>query len=802
MTIHRRNPRRARRSILTLETCEARLLMATAPPLGMATGFAVLGSSTVTSTGATNVVGDVGVSPGTSITGLTAGQVTGTIYAGGPVAAQAEADANTAYDVLAAEPVDTILSGQDLGGMTLTPGVYQYGSSAQLSGALTFDAQGNSNAIFVIQIGSTLMTTSESSVTLIGDARENNIFWQVGSSATIGTGTAFQGNLIASASITLTTGATLDNGRALALNGAVTMDTNSISNAFTSPLTITADDQTSVYGAPLMPLTASYNGFTDGDTSASLTTLPTLSTNASASSPVGTYNIFASNAVDQNYTFSYIVGTYTITPATLTITADGQTKVYGAALPTLTASYSGFVNDETFFDLTTLPTLSTTATTSSPVGTYSITAIGAVDSNYTFNYVTGSLDVTPASLTITADGQTSVTGAALPTLTASYTGFVNGDTSNSLTTQPSLSTTATTSSPVGTYSITAGGAVDPDYSISYVAGNLTVTPSITTGTVYLDLNASGMRDEGEPGLAGRVVFLDLNHDGTLDAGDPTATTDADGNFTLNNNTAGTGPVLEATDQDTSDRYVVDQAVTNIDGTVAIGVVPISPIAPVPVIPDPFSATPSSDANTAYVDSLYLAVLGRVGGVDEVGGWLVRMNAGMTDPEVAFHFENSMEHRQVQVQSYYEDFLHRAPDSTSVGWVDDLMAGVSEETIVEDFLNSTEYQAAHQDSTTFIDDLYTDVLGRQGDTSGVAGWQARLTSGLSREMIVNDFVESTEADNQIVVSDYTAFLHRQPEQGAAEMWVNMLEAPDGSATRVAVDILAGPEFDQDAMTVQA
>ena len=132
---------------------------------------------------------------------------------------------------------------------------------------------------------------------------------------------------------------------------------------------------------------------------------------------------------------------------------------------------------------------------------------------------------------------------------------------------------------------------------------MTVIPSVITGTVYLDLNASGVLDAGEPGMAGRVVFLDLNHDGTLDAGDPTATTDADGNFTLTNSTTGTGPVLEATDQDTSDRYVVDQSVTNVDGTVDIGVVPISPIAPVPVIPDPFSATPSGDANTAYVQSL-------------------------------------------------------------------------------------------------------------------------------------------------------------------------------------------------------
>ncbi len=802
MTDRHRNPRRIRRSMLTLEACEARVLMATAPPLGTAAGFAILGTSTVTSTGATAIVGDVGLSPGTSITGLTSGQVTGTIYAGGPVAAQAEADANTAYNDLAGEPVDTLLSGQDLGGKTLTPGVYRYTSTAQLSGNLTFDAQGNSNAIFVIQIGSTLMTTSDSSVSLINDARANNIYWQVGSSATIATGTAFKGNILAAVSITLTTGVSIHNGRALALDGAVTMDTNSLSNAFTSPLTITADDQTSVYGAATQPLTASYNGFIDGDTSASLTTLPTLTTTATATSPAGTYPIFASGAVDSNYIFSYDIGTYTITPAPLTITADDQTSVYGAALPALTASYTGLVNDDTSANLTTPPTLSTTAIAGSPVGTYVITAAGAVDSNYTINFDTGTLTVTPATLTITANDQTSAIGAALPLLTANYNGFVGDDSSASLTTLPTLSTTATDSSPIGTYPITAAGAVDPNYTISYVAGTLTVTPALVSGMVYLDLNASGTQDVGENGLAARAVFLDLNHDGKLDAGDPTAVTDASGNFTLSNSTLATGPVLESTGQDFYGRYVVDQTVTNIDGSVSIGVVAISPVAPVPVIPDAFSATPSVDANTAYVQSLYKAVLGRVGSNGEVDSWLVRMNSGLDKPGVAFNFVNSPEHRTDQVDAYYEEFLHRAADPASAVWVKALMAGVSEESIAEAILDSPEYQAAHQDPSLFIQGLYVDVLGRQGDSGGLAGWQAALTSGTSREAIVADFVESAEADNQMVTSFYAAFLHRPREAGTpSTLWVAILEEPNGSATTVAVDILSSPEFETDTVTPQ-
>ena len=124
-----------------------------------------------------------------------------------------------------------------------------------------------------------------------------------------------------------------------------------------------------------------------------------------------------------DYSISYVAGSLTVTPAPLTITANNQTKVYGAALPTLTASYSGLVNGDTPASLTTQPTLTTTATASSHVAgsPYSITASGAVDSDYTISYVAGSLTVTPAPLTITANNQTKVYGAALPTLTASYT---------------------------------------------------------------------------------------------------------------------------------------------------------------------------------------------------------------------------------------------------------------------------------------------------------------------------------------------------------------------------------------------
>jgi hypothetical protein len=210
---------------------QASPLRATAPTLGTAASFAVLAGSTVTNTGATGVNGNLGVSPGSAVTGFPPGVVTGgTIHAGDAVAAQAQSDATTAYNSLAGQHCDFSLTGQDLGGKTLVPGVYCFSSSAQLTGALTLNGQGNPNAVFVFQIGTTLTTASNASVLLINGAQSCNVFWQVGSSATLGTTTSFAGTILALASNTLDTGAIV-NGRALARTGAVTLDTNQISSS-------------------------------------------------------------------------------------------------------------------------------------------------------------------------------------------------------------------------------------------------------------------------------------------------------------------------------------------------------------------------------------------------------------------------------------------------------------------------------------------------------------------------------------------------------------------------------------------
>jgi hypothetical protein len=206
--------------------------------LGSAATFAILASSTVTNTGSTTINGDVGVSPGTGLTG--APTVNGMIHLGDTVAAHAQLDLTTAYNDAAGRTVGAILVAGNLGGQTLTPGLYKSTSSLEISsGNLTLDAQGDTNAVFIFQMGSTLTTTSGLQVILSGNARASNIFWQVGSSATFGTTSVFKGTIMALASITLTTGATLD-GRALARTGAVTLDGNTITTVGPLPIFLTS----------------------------------------------------------------------------------------------------------------------------------------------------------------------------------------------------------------------------------------------------------------------------------------------------------------------------------------------------------------------------------------------------------------------------------------------------------------------------------------------------------------------------------------------------------------------------------
>ena len=313
-------------------------------------------------------------------------------------------------------------------------------------------------------------------------------------------------------------------------------------------LTVTADNQTRVYGEANHPLTFQYSGWLNGDDFEDLTTEPTAAATINELSPVGVYSndITIAGGADENYLFSYIPANLTITKATLTATADAKTKIYGEANPHLTFQYSGWLNGDNSEDLTTEPFAAATVNELSDVGVYSndITIAGGADENYLFSYIPANLTITKATLTATADAKTKIYGEANPPLTFQYSGWLNGDDSEDLTTEPTAAATVNELSPVGVYSndITIAGGADENYSFSYVPANLTITKATLTATADAKTKIYG---EANPPLT-------FQYSGWLNGDDPEDLT--------------TEPLAAATVNELSDVGVYSNDITIASGT--------------------------------------------------------------------------------------------------------------------------------------------------------------------------------------------------------------------------------------------
>jgi hypothetical protein len=247
-------------------------------------------------------------------------------------------------------------------------------------------------------------------------------------------------------------------------------------------LTVAVDGKSKVYGSANPAFTSAIAGFVNGDNASSLGGQLAHTTAATVTSPVGSYPVTASGLTSNNYTFNYVNGSLTVTKATLAVSADNTSVTYGSPIGTLTAAYTGFVGSDGVADINTPAIVSTAASSASPAGAYPVTVSGAADDNYSFTYTSGVLTITKAALVVRANDAGRVYGASQPTLTATGTGFVNGDTMTALTTQPTVTTTATASSPAGAYVVTAAGAAASNYSITYATGVFTVTKAPLTVT--------------------------------------------------------------------------------------------------------------------------------------------------------------------------------------------------------------------------------------------------------------------------------------------------------------------------------
>jgi len=342
--------------------------------------------------------------------------------------------------------------------------------------------------------------------------------------------------------------------------------------------------------------------------------------------------------------------------------------------------------------------------------------------------------------------------------------------------------------------------VDPAHGNQLAEITSIAVDSGITGEVFNDVNVNGAFDAGEVGVPGQIVYIDTNNNGVLDNGEASSTSDAFGQYSFSALTPGSYVVREVVPANhglTVTTPAGAGATVNVIANTTVsgpnfGDVQVSTIAPLPVSSAPLPSSP--EGNTAYIQAVYLDVLGHAADASGLAAWQAAMEGGVSRSAVAQAIWSSVEHRGLEVDQYYQTFFGRQADPGGrTFWISEFSAGNDERIIAACFLLSGEYQRLHNSDTTFLGALYTDVFNRPPDPTGLSAWLAALQNGSQTRLnTAVSFVVADETSARIVDGFFADFLHRS---GSADRqnYVTALDTNTMTVEGIGVAILASDEF---------